>query len=307
MAAGGSSKVAVIAALCGNGAISVTKFAAAAATGSSAMASEAIHSLVDTGNQALLLLGLARAARPADATHPFGYGKELYFWSFVVAILLFGLGAGLSLYEGIEALRHPHPLENAHVSYIVLGLAILFEGATCWVALREFNKTRGDRGLLEAVRRGKDPSLFTVVCEDLAALAGLLIALLGIVLNQAFGWLWTDGAAAVLIGLLLAAVAALLAWECKALLIGEAAAPETVAGIREIAGADARIERVGAVLTMHLGPADVLLNLTVDFRDSLSAGEVERAIEALDRQVRARFPAVTRVFVEATRLRAAAA
>ena len=198
--ASGSSKLAVYAALTGNLAIAVTKFAAATFTGSSAMLSEAIHSMVDTGNQALLLYGMYRAGLPADEKHPFGYGKELYFWSFVVAILIFGLGAGFSIYEGVHGVLNPTPIENAAVSYIVLGLAMVFEGGASLFALRQFLAQKGEMGFFEAVRRGKDPALFTVLFEDGAAMIGLMIAMAGIFLGQHLGLPWLDGAAAIAIG-----------------------------------------------------------------------------------------------------------
>lgn len=299
--ASGSSKTAVYAALFGNGAIAVTKFGAAAYTGSSAMLSEAIHSLVDTGNQVLLLHGLRRAARPATPAHPFGHGKELYFWSFVVAILIFGLGSGLSIYEGMHSIMDPRPVENVIVSYIVLGLAIVFEGAACAFAFREFFRRKGDRGIFEAIRDGKDSTIITVMFEDSAAMLGLLIALGGIYCSHTFGILWLDGAAAVGIGIVLACVAMFLAYECKGLLLGEAAAPEVVASIREIVNADNRVSDVWEVLTMHMSPDDVLLNLNVNFDDRLQTAEIEIAIRDLEARIRERHPEIRRIFVEARR------
>ena len=226
--ASGSSKLAVYAALAGNLAIAAIKFAAAVFTGSSAMLSEAIHSLVDTGNQVLLLYGMYRAALPADAQHPFGYGKELYFWSFVVAILIFGLGAGFSIYEGVQGVLRSTAIENVMLSYVVLGFSLLFEMGAGFMALRQFLAEKGDLGFFAAVRRGKDPALFTVLFEDGAAIVGLMIAMAGIFLGQYLQLPWLDGAAAVAIGLVLAGVAMFLAYECKALLIGEAADPHVV-------------------------------------------------------------------------------
>ena len=217
-----SSKKVIYAALAGNSLIALTKFAAAWFTGSSAMFSEAIHSSVDTGNQALLLHGLRRSGRPADAKHPFGYGKEIFFWAFVVAILIFALGSGISIYEGIEKVRHPNVIENAYVNYIVLGLSIVFECAASWVALKAFNAGRGDMGFLEAIRASKDPTIFTVLLEDTAAVLGLVTALVGIALGQALDLPVLDGVASIAIGGILAGVALLLAYETKGLLIGEA-------------------------------------------------------------------------------------
>ncbi|MEE9210515.1 MAG: cation diffusion facilitator family transporter, partial [Kiloniellales bacterium] len=253
MAAEGSTKV-VIAAFIGNGLIAVTKFVAAALTGSSAMFSEAVHSLVDTGNQALLLYGIKRSRRPADARHPFGYGRELYFWAFIVAILLFSGGAGVSIYEGIHKILDPEPVTDAYLNYIVLGLAMVFEGAAFWFAFREFNRVKGGRGYLAAVRVSKDPALFTVLLEDSAALLGLVIAFVGITLAEVLDLPVLDGVASVAIGLVLAASALLLAYETKGLLIGEAAKPEVVARLRRIVGAEHGVDRINEILTMHMGP-----------------------------------------------------
>ena len=189
MAASGSKKV-IYAALAGNGLIAITKFFAASVTGSSAMLSEAIHSVVDTGNQGLLLYGIKRSKRPPDAAHPFGYGSEIYFWSFVVAILIFGLGAGISFYEGMQKLMNPHPISDPYINYIVLALAMVFEAGSWWIAYKEFGKVRGNFGLFEAVRRSKDPTIFTVLFEDTAAMLGLFAALIGIAASDRLGIVW---------------------------------------------------------------------------------------------------------------------
>jgi len=299
MAGHSSSLKVILAALIGNSLIAVTKFAAAAFTGSSAMFSEAIHSLVDTSNQALLLFGLKRAKRPADERHPFGYGREIYFWAFVVAILLFALGAGVSIYEGIEKIKDPHPVTDAYVNYIVLGLAIVFEAVVWCVAVKEFNRTRGRRGYLEAVQVSKDPAIFTVLLEDTAALTGLVVALAGIAAADYFDMPMLDGVASLAIGAVLALTAVLLAYETKGLLIGEGADPEVVAGVRLIIDDDDKIIRINEVLTTHLGPNDVLVNLSIDFRDDLSAGEVEAAISDMERRVKNEYPSVRRIFIEA--------
>ncbi len=298
MAAHSSRKV-VLAALAGNSAIAVTKFAAAAFTGSSAMLSEAIHSVVDSGNQLLLLYGIGRAAQPADEDHPFGYGMELYFWTFIVAILIFAIGAGLSLYEGIEHLAHPEPVTNAVVNYVVLAVAMVFEGAATSVAFKELRKTKGRVGYLEAVRRSKDAPVITVLFEDSAAILGLGVAFVGIALAQALELPELDGVASIVIGVILAIVATFLAYECKGLLIGEGAAPAVVAEIRAIVTAEPGIKRVNELLTMHLGPEDVLLNLSLDFGDGLSANQVEAVVSALEARIKERLPQVTRVFIEA--------
>jgi len=298
MASAGSKKV-IFAALAGNALIAATKFAASAYTGSSAMLSEAIHSLVDTGNQGLLLYGLKRAARPADAKHPFGYGPELYFWAFVVAILIFALGAGISLYEGVTKIIEPHPVTNAFINYIVLGVAFVFEAGAWAIALKEFRAIKGDQGYLEAVRQSKDPALFTVLFEDSAALLGLIVAALGIALGQFFDLPVMDGVASVGIGLILGLTAILLAYECKGLLIGEGARPELVVGIRQIALGTKGILAVNELRTMHLGPTDVLVNISIDFADGLDSGEVEAVVSTMERQVKEVFPDVSRIFIEA--------
>jgi len=294
-----SSKKVIYAALAGNTLIALTKFTAAALTGSSAMLSEGIHSAVDTGNQVLLLYGLKRAARPADEEYPFGHGKEVYFWSFVVAILIFGLGAGVSLYEGIHHLSTHVELGSPYLNYIVLGIAFVFEASAWSIALREFALIKGRRGYWEAVRRGKDPSMFVVLFEDTAAMLGILVAFAGVALTAATGDPLYDAAASIAIGLILGTTAALLAYETKGLLIGESANRDVVQGIRELARGFAAVERVNEVLTMHIGPQYVLVNLSLDFEDSVSAGEIERLVAELDRQIKAQYPLVKRVFVEA--------
>jgi cation diffusion facilitator family transporter len=294
----GSKKV-VLAALAGNAAIAVAKFAAAAVTGSSSMLSEAIHSVVDTGNQGLLLYGIRRAGRPADEDHPFGYGMELYFWTFVVAILIFAGGAGVSVYQGVVKLANPQPIVDAHVNYIVLGVALVLEAGAWWIAFKEFAKSKGDLGTLEAVHRSKDPAVFTVLFEDSAAIAGLIIAAVGIGLSDALGEPRWDGIGSIVIGAVLAATAALLAYECKGLLIGEGAGRRVVRGLRRIAAETEGVARINEALTMHLGPRDVLLNLSLDFDDRLSSADVERTISALERAIKAAYPEITRVFIEA--------
>jgi len=297
MAAG--SKTVIYAALIGNGLISITKFTAAALTGSSAMLSEGVHSLVDTGNQVLLLYGIKRASRPADARHPFGYGAEIYFWAFVVAILIFAVGAGVSIYEGIEKLRHPHPIANPIINYVVLILAMAFEAVAWWIAFRAFEETRGDMGWLEAVRTSKDPTIFTVLFEDTAAMLGLVVAFVGIFAAANLGVEWADGAASVVIGFILAGAALLLAIETKGLLIGEAASPEVEEEIRQIVAATPSIRALNEIRTLHRGPQDVLLAISVDFEDDLTSGDVERGVQTLERTIRGRFLTIRRLFVEA--------
>jgi len=296
--AGGSKKV-IYAALAGNAAIAVTKFAAATYTGSSAMLSEAVHSVVDTGNQGLLLLGIARSRKPPDAAHPFGYGMEVYFWAFIVAILIFGLGAGISFYEGIHQLRDPEPITRFLVNYVVLGLALAFEGVAWTLALREFNRTRGSRSLLEEVRRSKDPTVFTVLFEDTAAMLGLLIAFAGLFATQFLELAWADGAASMGIGVILACAAAGLAFETKSLLTGEAATPSVLAEIRRLAIAEPAVEAINELRTVHFGPNRILANISLNFKDSSDLAEVEQTVVRLEHAIRERFPDISHVFVEA--------
>jgi cation diffusion facilitator family transporter len=293
-----SSKKVILAALAGNSLIALTKFAAAFTTGSSAMLSEAIHSLVDTGNQVLLLYGLRRADQPANERFPFGHGKEIYFWSFVVAILIFAVGAGISLYEGYHHLMHPRPMTNPLVNYIVIVLALIFEGAAWLLALREFTRAKGKWGYIEAVRRGKNPNLFVVLFEDSAAMLGLVVAFVGIFLSQVTGNTFFDGAASIIIGLILGGTAIWLAYETKGLLIGESADPEIVDEIRRKASSLPSVEKVNEVLTLHMGPDFILVAISIDFANHLQAGDVERAIAWLDAAIKRDFSAVKRVFVE---------
>ncbi|AZZ91871.1 cation diffusion facilitator family transporter [Hahella sp. KA22] len=304
--ASGSKKV-IYAALIGNAMVALTKFAAAAFTGSSAMFSEGVHSVVDTGNQVLLLHGMKRSQRPASEDFPFGHGKEIYFWSFIVAILIFALGAGISIYEGIEHILHPQVVENPVVNYIVLSLAILFEGFAFFMAIKEFRNAKGQMGYVEAVQRGKDPSMFVVLFEDAAAMLGLVVALGGIVLGQVTGNPVYDGVASVIIGCILGLTALWLAVETKGLLIGESANKKVVKGIREMTQAIPGVEHVNEVLTMHMGPDFVLVNISVDFKDSISAGEIETRIASLDEQIKSSFPECKRIFVEAESRRKKAA
>ena len=296
--ASGSKKV-IFAALIGNSLIAVTKFSAAFITGSSAMLSEGIHSLVDTGNQVLLLHGLKQAKKPADEKFPFGHGKEVYFWSFIVAILIFALGGGISIYEGIQHLQHPKAIEKPLINYIVLGLAMVFEGAAWLFALREFTRAKGKWGYLEAVQRGKDPSLFVVLFEDTAAMLGLMVAFVGVALTDMTGILYFDGIASVLIGLILVGTAVWLAYETKGLLIGESANSSVVQGIRAVLQSYSEIEHVNEVLTMHMGPDYVLTNISVDFRNNETASKVESVISEIDKVIKMKFPQIKRIFIEA--------
>jgi cation diffusion facilitator family transporter len=298
-----SRKVIVYAALLGNVLVALTKFVAAALTGSSAMVSEAIHSLVDTGNEVLLLYGMRRAARPPDELHPLGHGRELYFWSFIVTILIFALGAGVSMYEGILHVIAPVPISNPVVNYVVLGLALVLEGSSWGVAIKEFRAVKGKRGYFEAVRRSKDPTMFMVLFEDTAALIGILIALAGIAASEVLRLPVLDGVASIGIGLLLGVVAMFLARESKGLLIGEPADSEVVSSICAIARAQPGVERTNGLFTVHLGPDQVVAAIGVDFVDVLSAADVEAIVAAIEDKVRTALPQIVLLLVKPQSLR----
>jgi cation diffusion facilitator family transporter len=296
------SRTAIFAAIAGNLAIAATKFVAAAFTGSSAMLSEGIHSLVDTGNGALLLLGVRMSQKPADATHPFGHAMELYFWSLVVAILIFALGGGMSVYEGVIHIAHPNQLRNPTWNYAVLGFAIVFESISFLFAIKAFRKEKGDQGIWETVHASKDPTTFTILFEDTAALLGLLVALAGIFLGHQLNMPYLDGVASITIGIILGVVAAFLAYESKGLLIGEGVSPQTLDSIRAIAGADPSVVEVRKALTMHFGPHDVLLTLDVRFHKDLRSGEIAAAINRLEAKIRDRHTEIKHIFIEAKSL-----
>ncbi len=294
-----NSKVAIYGAVAANVAIAVTKFVVASITGSSAMLSEGIHSAVDTFNGILLLVGLKLSQRPATPEHPFGHGKELYFWSLIVAVLIFGVGGGLSFYEGVQQVRHPQPMQDPMWNYVVLGVAAVFEGSSFVIALRQFLTQAGNTPFWEALHRSKDPTTYTVLAEDSAALIGLVVAAVGIALSQGLDKPVLDGAASLIIGLLLAGVAVALTWESRSLLIGEGIRPETARAIRSIALAQPKVRDVGRVLSMYVGPDDVLVTMDLDFDDGTAAADAGTAIAAIERQVRERYPMIKRLFIEA--------
>jgi cation diffusion facilitator family transporter len=298
MAAG--ARKSVLAALAGNLLIALSKAVAAAVTGSAAMLAESVHSLVDSGNEILLLYGIRRARLPPDEQFPFGHGKEIYFWSFVVAVLIFAFGAGLAVYEGVHHLRHPAPARDFLVNYAVIGVSFLFEGASWCIAMKELGAAKGRRSYLAAIHMGKDPSLFAVVLEDSAALAGLLLALAGLGLAQATGEPYWDGLASILIGVLLGVVALWLARESKSLLIGESADPKVVAGIRKLIQGNPDVERVDAILTLHMGPDFVLVNISIRVAKSVDRARVHQLFDAIDKAIKHRYPEVRRVFIEST-------
>ena len=263
------------------------------------MLSEAVHSIVDTCNQALLLWGLKCSSRQADEKHPFGYGMELYFWTFVVAILIFAIGAGVSLYEGIDRLSDPRPINNIHINYIVLAVSMVFEGLAWTVAFKEFRKRKGKVGYFKAFRLSKDPTVFTVLFEDSAAMLGLIAAFFGTLFSQWLNNPIFDAAASIIISIILGFTATLLAYESKGLLIGEAASNEVVSGIRKILGKGSHILSINEVLTMHMGPEDVLLNISLDFHDNISAQNVEKTIIDLEIEIKKKYPEIARIFIKA--------
>jgi len=294
-----SSKKVIYAAFTGNLLIAITKFVAAFFTGSSSMISEGIHSVVDTFNQMLLLYGLKKSQKPADEDFPFGYGMELYFWSFVVSMLIFAIGSGVSIYEGVHHILHPSQMENPLINYIILGSAMLFEGYSWFVALKEFNHRKGNKNYITAVHESKDPAIFVVLFEDSAALLGLLIAFIGVTAAHLTHNPVYDGVASVVIGLLLGVTAFLLALETKSLLIGESADKETVKKIKGIVNNFDIVDKVNKVLTMHFGPDNILLNLSVDFNDEVKAGEIEKTIDQIDKTIKKSIPSVKNIFIEA--------
>jgi cation diffusion facilitator family transporter len=296
------SKIAIYAAIAGNLAIAVTKFVAAAFTGSSAMLSEAIHSVVDTGNGWLMLLGVRKSRKPPDSDHPFGHGHELYFWTLIVGVLIFAIGGGMSIYEGIQHILHPKFTENVIWSYAVLGIAVVFEGTTWLFGWKAFSAERGRKGVLEAIHETKDPSTFTVLLEDSAALLGLVFAFVGIFLGSQLGLPQLDGVASVLIGLLLCGVAVLMVYESKGLLIGEGLDRESLQSIQALVEADPGVEWVGHLHTMYLGPHEVLLTIELRFHGHISSLEVRQAARRLREGIRSKHPDVSRIFFGAEAL-----
>jgi cation diffusion facilitator family transporter len=298
MRAPSSSKRVVYAALAGNLLVALVKFGAAWWTGSSAMLSEAIHSLVDTSNQGMLLYGIHRAMLPPDDRHPLGYGRELYFWSFIASLQMFMLGAGVTFYEGLDHIRDPHPIVDPIVSYVVLGCSALFEGSTWVIALRNFRKAKGDLGYLEAAQRSKDPPAFIVLFEDTAAIIGIAIALIGTAAAERLGMPVLDGVASIGISLVLAATAVMLARESKELLIGEQASPRVAASIIEIARKQPGVERANLVFTVHLAPDQIVVALSLEFADNLTTPEIEERIAALERAIGEAQPDVIAVYIK---------
>ncbi|MCD9027553.1 cation diffusion facilitator family transporter [Luteimonas sp. BDR2-5] len=293
-----SNRLVVYAALAGNLAIAVTKLVAAGITGSSSMLSEGVHSLVDSANELLLLHGLRRAALPPTPAFPFGHGRELYFWAFIVALLVFALGAVISFYEGISHILDPEPMTRPVVAYVVLALALLFEGMSWTVAFRAFRRTKGRFGYVQAFRRSKDPTTFTVLFEDTAALLGLLIALAGVSASHLLEMPVLDGVASLCIGGVLAVAALLLARETKALLLGESANPEVRDAILRLAAQDPGVRTANGVFTTQLGPHQVVAALSAEFEDGMTTAEIETCVQRIEAAVKAGHPEVLALFVK---------
>lgn len=294
-----NSKISIYAALAANIGIAIIKFIAAVFTGSSSMISEGIHSAVDSGNQILLLIGIKRSQRPADENHPFGHGQEIYFWSLIVAVLIFGLGGGMSIYEGIIHIKNPESLTDAFWNYIVLGVAFIFEGTSFVVAVRGFIKLEGKGQFYKKLRYSKDPSLFVVIFEDGAALVGLIIAGIGVFLSHYFQNPILDGAASILIGILLAIVAIILVKESRNLLTGESANKNQIQIIKKIVNENANVNETRPPLTMQLSPNEVLLALDIEFKNHLQGTELAETICNLEKEIKSQIPMIKQIYIEA--------
>ena len=297
-------RTAVFTAILADLGIAACKFTAFLFTGSSAMLSETIHSLVDSGNGALLVLGVHLGRRPADASHPFGYGKEIYFWTLLVALFIFLAGGGASLAEGVHRLRHPEPIDHILWNYVTLAVAACFEAYSLHVSLREFRAAEGVAPTWTAIHRSKDPTIFTVIFEDTAALLGLAVAFISTAVEQIFHWPLADGIASVAIGSILMSVAVLLVMESKALLVGEGADPGMLNAIHNITLQQPGVRRAGYPMTMYFGPRDVLLTMNVRLDESLDRDHIEQTIDSIEAAVRKEFPEIRHIYLEAESLSA---
>jgi cation diffusion facilitator family transporter len=293
-----TSRQIVYLALLGDLLVALTKGMAAALTGSAAMLSEAIHSLVDSANEALLLHGYRMAVRRPDSLHPLGYGRELYFWSFIVALMLFGLGAGVSLYEGVQHILTPRKIDRPYVNYIVLACAFAFESVSWHAAFRKLQATRGDVGYWDAVHKSKDPPSFMVLFEDSAALLGIIIAALGIFLSQRLALPVLDGVASVMIGLVLACAATILAIESKSLLIGEQASPVLISAAIALALEERGIVSANGAFTVHLSPDQIVVAMSVEFSEELRSLEIEHRVESIETRIRNAHPEIVALFIK---------
>lgn len=290
-------------AILANVAIAAAKFEGYRHTGSAAMFSEGVHSLVDAGNGALLLVGVRLSRRPADETHPFGYGKELYFWTLIVALLVFALGGGISILQGVRAVMEPEIVNGFFWNYLILALAFVFEGSSLLLAIAQFRQGQAQASIWSAIHRSKDPSTFTIIFEDSAAVVGLTFAFLGLLLRQVFGWSAADGGASIAIGVLLMVVALLLVGESRALLVGEGADRNTLRRIRQLALADPAVERAGYPMTMYFGPHNVLLTMDIQFGKGLSGTSIEQAVDRVEAAIRRQFPEVRYIYLEVEAVR----
>ncbi len=296
--------ITVLGAMIANGIIAIAKFSVAALTGSSAMFSEGLHSVVDTGNQGLILFGIRRSNIEADERHPFGHGKELYFWSLIVSIILFGVGGGISLYEGFSHLQSPGELHDPTWNYVVLGIAFVVESVAWWIAIRHLLKAKKTgETFWSAFRRSKDPAIYVVLGEDTAAMLGIIVAFLGITLAHTFQMPVFDAIASIVIGVILVVIAMFLAYESRSLIIGESADQEIVKAIRRITGNDEAVQQAGNALTMHFGPNDILVNMKLKFKEGLSTSEIIQAVNRLENAIQDEHPDVRRIFFEADSLR----
>lgn len=296
----GESRKAVIAATAGNLAIAIVKFVAAGLSGSAAMLSEAIHSLVDTGNDALMLYGIRASRKPADDEHPFGYGHELYFWTLVVGILFFAVGGGMSILNGIMHVVNGTLPEASVWNYAVIGVAVVFEGISWYFGFHAFRAEQRGRGIVETIQTSKDPTTFSVLLEDSAALIGLALAFAGVYLSDRLGSPWIDGASSVLIGLLLCAIAIVMVYESKSLLVGEGVGKNTLRELRGLIAADPAVQSIGRLATLYLGPDDVMLAIDVRFQDASPTVDTRHAIARLTRTIKDRYPRIRHVFIDAS-------
>lgn len=299
----GSSKKAIFGAIAANTAIAISKFIASYFTGSASMLSEGIHSLVDTGNGVLLLVGIKRSHKSPNVKHPYGYGKEIYFWSFVVAVLIFALGGGIALYEGVQHVLHPAEITSYKWNYVVLFLAIVFEASALRVALKEFNKSRGKKGYIQAIKESKDSATVAIVIEDTAALLGLVIALIALLLGQLTGIPYFDGLGSIFIGLLLVSVSFFFAYECKGLLIGEGLTLKETEEVESIILQNENVVRLRTPLSLYFGPNEVLLNLDLNFKDDMTTDQIEQNIDRIEKDITTQFPKINRIYIEAEDIR----
>jgi cation diffusion facilitator family transporter len=299
--------LAVLGALFANAIITVLKFIAAMMTGSSGMMAESLHSLADTTNQVFLLLGLRFYRRPASEKHPFGHGKERFFWSFIAAVFIFGVGATYAIYEGVVKLYHPHPPENLGWAYVILAISFVIESASIGLAIYQEVREARHEGMSfgEYLRESKDPTAKTVLFEDSAALVGIVIAAAGLYLTEHHagpgGGAYWDGVASISIGGVLAVVAFVLARSSRGLLLGEAATPKSLEAIRAAILAHPNVNGVVELLTMHLAPKQILINASVNFRDDLATGDIERTINEVEQNIKRAEPMVDMIFLETAR------